>query len=213
MKRLIRLVPGLLIAAALTAQTGVKVSQHMILVEPTGTDINVSETIVVMGGGKLTVAVPPEAGTPEVRGATLKKAARAGLYDLEVAPGEETRVDLRWAMPFLVPEKLTGRILHGAPVRLVVPKDVKVSGTMLESNGVEPTTLASIFTLKSPNYAIEIDGAGQLRTQQPAAAPEDGPTIDQIQPRIHGRMYWILGLTLGVLAVGFTLNYRASVRG
>ena len=195
----------------LVAQTpSARVSQHMMLLEPTGTELNVSETLLVPGGGRVRVAAPLDAGTPEVRGAALRR-LRPGLFELEVPPSEEARIDLRWSMPFVVPETLTGRILHDAPVRLVAPKDVKVTGSMLELNGVEPTTLAQIFTLKSASYALTIDGAGQLRTQQRAAAAEDGPSIEQIPPRVYSRLYWILGLTLGLLAIGFTLHYRASV--
>jgi hypothetical protein len=199
--------------ACVTAFAQPQVTQHMMLIEPTGVDLNVSETLIVTGGGRgrVRIAVPAAAGTPTARNGTLARTNTPGLFELSVpASAEDTRVDLSWSIPFAVPETLSGRILHGGVVRLVFPKGVKVDSANLESNGVEPTTLASIFTLRSPDYKIEIDGAGSLRAQQPVSpsAEEDGPSIQQIYPRIYDRLYWILGLTLAILAAGFVLNYR-----
>jgi hypothetical protein len=204
------------IAAALVALTAFaqpQVTQHMMLIEPTGVDLNVSETLIIAGGGRgrVRLAVPPAAGTPTVRNGTIAKTSTPGVFELSApASTQESRVDVSWSMPFAVPETLSGRILHGGVVRLVFPKGVKVSSANMESNGVEPTTQAAIFTLKSTEYKIEIDGAGSLRATQPAApaAEEDGPSIQQIKPRIYDRLYWILGLTLAILAAGFVLNYR-----
>lgn len=205
-----RLLAGLF---TLTAFAQPQVTQHMMLIEPTGVDLNVSETLIVAGGGRgrVRIAVPPAAGTPTVRNGTIAKTSTPGIFELSTpASAAEARVDVSWSMPFAVPETLSGRILHPGVVRLVFPKGVKVSSANMESNGVEPTTQAAIFTLKSPDYKIEIDGAGSLRAAQPAApaAVEDGPSIQQIKPRIYDRLYWILGLTLAILAVGFALNYR-----
>lgn len=199
-----------LIAVSALAQP--QVTQHMMLLEPTGVDLNVNETLIISGGGRgrVRIAVPPAAGTPEVRHATISKTGTPGVFELSVpASAGETRVDLAWSIPFTVPETLSGRVLHGGVVRLVFPKGVKVSSAHLESNGVEPTTQAAIFTLKSANYKIDIDGAGSLRAQPPAApAADDGPSIQQIKPRIYDRLFWILGLVLAILAAGFVLNYR-----
>jgi hypothetical protein len=200
-----------LLVVPLFAQS--KVNQHMMLLESTGTDLNVNETLIVNGPGKVQVAVPMDAGTPAVRGAALAPTRQPGVYELDVrGEGSELRVDLAWSMPFVVPETLSGRILHDGPVRFVFPKDVSASGKAIESNGTEPTTLASIFTLKGRSYAIEINGAGSLRAQRPAERQEDGPTIEQILPRIYGRLYWVLGLTFAILAIGFYLNFRAPVK-
>jgi hypothetical protein len=201
-----------LLAVAAFAQP--QVTQHMMLIEPDGVELSVSETLIISSGGgrgRVRIAVPPAAGVPGVRNGTLSKTSTPGVFDLATeASASETRVDLSWSIPFAVPETLSGRILHGGIVRLVFPKGVKVEGASLESNGVEPTTQASIFTLKTANYKIEIDGAGSLRAQQPPAesASDDGPSIQQIKPRIYDRLFWILGLTLAILAAGFALNYR-----
>jgi hypothetical protein len=205
-----RLAAGL-IALAAVAQP--RVTQHMMLIEPTGIDLHVSETLIISGEGRgrVRIAIPPAAGTPTVRNATITKTSTPGVFELSLpAAAQETRVDIAWSMPFAVPETLSGRVLHGGVVRLVFPKGVKVSSANMESNGIEPTTQAAIFTLKSPEYKIEIDGAGSLRAEQPAAAAaeEDGPSIQQIKPRVYDRLYWILGLTLAILAAGFVLNYR-----
>lgn len=215
-----RIFPLLLIAAAATAQP--KVAQHMILFEPTGTDLNVSETIIVDGSGKGTIQayIPSEANTPQARNAQVTKTAKPGVFDVSFdAQGQETRIDLAWSMPFVLPETISGRVLHSeGAVRMVFPKGVTATGPMLESNGTEPTTQATIYTLKGTTYKIDINGAGSLRAQQPAEQPppsegsDEGQSLDIILPRIYDKLYWILGLTLGILAIGFFLNFKASVK-
>lgn len=230
MKRLSTLA---LVAASLWAQpepakkapSKPTVVQHMILAEPTGTDLTVNETLIVEGpSGKIAVAIPPDA-TLEVGVRNEQnqrtpiqpvKRGRGGEYDIPfTATGNETRIDLRWSMTFISPEEFSGRILHGGgPVRFVFPRGVTAKGAALESNGVEPTTQATIYTLKGDSYKIMLDGAGALRSEQPAAQPEEeGPAIEQILPRIYERKYWVVGLTLAILAVGFAVNYRASAKG
>ncbi|MDX2180510.1 MAG: hypothetical protein SFV18_13020 [Bryobacteraceae bacterium] len=194
-----------------------KVTQHMMLLEPSGTDLAVSETLIVEGAGKVQVFLPPDAELAGTRGGKAVKTAKPGVYDvtLDAAQGPESRVDVNWSMPFVSPETLNGRILHGGgPVRLVFPKGVTAKGAALESNGVEPTTQAQIYTLKGSSFKIEINGAGKLRAQRPEAeeaGEDDGPRIEQIMPRLYDRLPWILGLTLGVLAIGFALHFRARV--
>lgn len=212
-----KLLPLFLIATAALAQT--KVAQHMMLFEPTGTELNVSETLIVQGAGKgkVQIAVPADAGTPRVRNGEIAKTARPGIFDVTFDNPPEGRVDLAWSMPFVLPETLSGRILHSdGMVRMVFPRGVKVSGPALESNGVEPSTQASIYTLKGTAYKIDIDGAGSLRSQAPAAPesknPDEDQPIDMILPRVYGKMYWILGLVFGILTVGFILNFKASVK-
>lgn len=211
------------ILLALTAQAAAmaqaKVTQHMILVEPSGTDVAVSETLLVEGKGAFKVYIPPGAELAPARGARVAKSGAAGTYDVTPeGDGPEIRVDLNWTMPFIVPETYSGRILHGGgPVRMVFPKGVTASSKSLESNGVEPTTQASIFSLK-PNqtaFTVSVDGAGRLRRTEPAAeaAEDNAPSIEIILPRIYQRKYLILGLILGVLAVGFVLNFRAAAKG
>lgn len=192
--------------------------QQMILFESTGTDLNVSETFMVQGGTKFQVSLPADATLAGTRGGTATKNTQAGLYDVTVAgqPGQEARFDINWTIPFVVPEELSGKVLHTAPVRMVFPKGIKAAGSMLEANGTEPTTQASIYTLKGKTYKITIDGAGTLRSQAPQQQQpeeEQGPRIEQILPRIYDKKYLVLGLTIGILIIGFILNYRASVKG
>jgi hypothetical protein len=206
-----------LLLIALLAQA--KVTQHMILVEPSGTDLAVSETLLVEGKGSFKVFIPPDADLAPVRGARAVKSGAPGTYELTPeGDGPELRVDLNWTMPFVVPESWSGRILHGGgPVRMVFPKGVTATSAALEPNGVEPTTQASIFSVKAnvSAYKVSIDGAGQLRRNAPAepAGEDNAPSIEIIQPRIYERKYVILGLILGVLAVGFVLNFRATAKG
>jgi hypothetical protein len=70
-----------------------------------------------------------------------------------------------------------------------------------------------VFKVTANSYKVEMTGTGEL---QPAAAAgggggdDSGPSISQIDARIYDRKYWVLGLTIGVLLLGFVLMYRAE---
>jgi hypothetical protein len=98
----------------------------------------------------------------------------------------------------------------GAPLRLVAPMGVTLTGAGLESLGQEPHTQASVYGVKGQEYKVEIQGTGTLRAAQEAMEEDAGPSIEQILPRIYTKVYWIVGLGLGVLALGFILLYRRS---
>ncbi len=214
---MIRIILPLFVCLSVMAQP--KVSQHMMLFEPTGIELNVSETLIIegTGKGKVQLAIPADAETPVARNGEIKKTGRPGIYELSFESNEpESRVDVMWTAPFILPETLSGRILHTASlVRMVFPSGVKVNAPMLESNGVEPNTQAEIYTLHGTTYKIEIDGAGSLRRQAPAATPpseEEAPSFEIVLPRLYKQAYWIVGLISGLLIIGFILNYRASVK-
>ena len=77
--------------------------------------------------------------------------------------------------------------------------------------GQEPQTKASIYDLKGKDYKIEIQGSGAL-SSTPATSEEDSgaPKIEEIQPRIYNQLGWILGIALGILALGLFLLYRSN---
>ena len=53
-------------------------------------------------------------------------------------------------------------------------------------------------------------GEGVLRTENAQAQDEDNgaPKVAPGMARIYNRLYWILGLAFGILALGGTLLYR-----
>lgn len=204
-----------------------KVSNHMILLEADGKQINVTETIFYNNTGKTTYNnpghgtvkfyLPPETngeakvqvtapnGMPIARPA--EKTSQANVYAINypVKPGE-TRFDLSYALPG---DHFKSRILHSPEkTHLVAPKGLTLQSPDLTSVGSEPTTQAQIFDLKSPAYDVAINGTGVLRAadNQAASQQEDqAPAIQEVLPKVYDRLYWVLGLSLAILAVGFVL--------
>jgi len=92
-----------------------------------------------------------------------------------------------------------------------VPNGVTLDGQNLKDLGQEPRTQARIFGLQSNSYSIKLSGAAVPTGDAAADQPDSsGPQIEQIMPRVYGQVKLILGLTLGILALGFTLLYRAQ---
>ena len=214
-----------------------KVKQHMILVEPLGTELQVRESYFYENsgtttwndpyGGTLRFYVPQETrgnvevmatapqGMPIRRPADKAKEAGVLKVDFPIKPGE-SRIDVNYKLPFTSPGTFAGKILQAADqTMLAVPRGVEVKAEGMEQAGKEPRTQASVFKVTAKAYKIEMTGTGEL---QPAAAAaegggggeENGPSISQIDAKIYDRKYWVLGLTLGVLLLGFVLMYRAE---
>ncbi len=209
-----------------------RVTQNMVLLEPTQNQLFVTENVVFQNDGKLTyndpkngtvrVFVPPPAqgkiqvsatapgGLPVQRSAEKTGEANVFKVDFPVKPGE-TRIDISYSMPLTAPGLFSGRAMQrDGPTRLVVPAGVTLKGDGLEPLGREPQTQASIFGVKGREYKVEISGAGTLRAAQEAAEEESGPSLDQILPKVYNRMYWIVGLGLAILLLGFVVLYRAG---
>jgi len=208
-----------------------KVTQHLLLFEPAGDRLAVSESILIENTGKATVNAPaggavkvyvPDAGVSEARVAvtstgaapaerTLSKTKQPGVYAVEspIPPGE-TRFDVSYAIPFSDRGTFSGRSLTAdAPLRLLAPSGVTISGKGLELLGREPSTQASVFGVKDRNFTVEVQGKGTLST--PASGGEEenaGPGIEEIAPRVYDRGEWVVGLGLANLLVGFILLYQ-----
>jgi hypothetical protein len=217
-----------------------KVSQHMILLEPSGTELVVNESVIFNNTGKSTYQDPdgtlkvfvPSAvntpvrlritapqGMPISRDAEKGKAANTYVVRYPIKPGE-TRIDLQYAMPAGNPAKYESKIFHGGgPVRIVAPRGVTLEGPALTNLGPEPRTQATVYEVKGTEYALNISGTGALRDasagsgegrEAPAASDTDTPGIDMIKARIYQRVELIVGLTLAMLAIGFVMLYRTA---
>ena len=210
-----------------------EVTQHMILVQPSPDTVAVSETYLYgnnskltyndPGNGTLQFYLPPEAkgqvrvtvnapgGMPVERPASETK--QKGVYKLDypIKPGE-TRIDLAYSIPATDPVVLEGKILHKeGKARLVAPQGVTLTGDTIQSVGVEPTTQASIYDIIGNAYKVTIQGTGSLQPE--AQQPDDDsgqPQIREVKPHIYDHMYWIAGLTLGILGLGSWLLARKS---
>ncbi len=209
------------------------VAQHMILLEPIGGILHVSESVIFQNPGKRTyndpargslrVYLPPEMeGEPRVmatgpQGVPLAREAvkteEKNVYKVvfPLKPGE-TRFDLTYVVPEPDSGIFRGKILHrSGPVRLVVPPGVTLTGDGVTEIAREPTTQAVVYDVRGPEYSVRIEGSGSLRREQPAPADAAGGAgIRAIPARIYDRAGLIVGLSLALLALGFLLMYRRS---
>jgi len=208
---------------------GAKVIQHMVLLEPAGGQLRVSESILFRNDGKTTfhhpdkgtlrVYLPAEAeetarvtatapqGLPVERSAEKTSEQNVYKIDYPVKPGE-TRIDLAYGLPFTVPGSFQGRAMHGGgPLRLVAPPGVSLRGDGITAAGQEPSTQASVYEVSGTSYKVEIDGTGALSAAAPAEE-EGGEGLRPIRARIYDRLSWILGLSAAILMLGFLLLYR-----
>lgn len=228
MRRLCLLICCAALLPAATAPSA-GVTQHMVLLEPAEGQLVVRESLIVQNSGDAPFVdakngavrvFVPDAGVSSLgvtalaqgQSAVDLKPSTTGLrhvykVDFPLPPGE-TRIDFTYSIPFKNPGTFSGKILHrDGVVNLVVPAGVSVKGDGLEPVGLEPQTKAAIYSIKVPNYTVELQGTGTM-----AAAPADqegpGSSLDEILPRIYGSLYPILGLALGILALGFVLFYR-----
>jgi hypothetical protein len=94
---------------------------------------------------------------------------------------------------------------------------VTLAGDKLNDLGPEPRTQARIYGFEGTAYKIQLTGApvAVAATQDTSAADSadasDGaPQVEVAMPHVFGQVELILGLALGILALGFAILYRAS---
>jgi hypothetical protein len=181
--------------------------------------------------GALRIYLPPAAnGKAEVNataadangmgiGAALVKTSEPGVYGVAfpVKPGE-TRIDLDYTVPYKEGAPYQGKIVSkDENTYLVAPKGVTLTGERLNDLGPEPRTLAHIYGLAATAFKIQLTGApvavAAAPENPPAESPDasDGaPQVEVAPPHVFGQVWQILGLALGILALGFAILYRAS---
>jgi hypothetical protein len=209
-----------------------RVSQHMILFEPVDGKLIVSENVIYQNTGKTTYNDPAGSfrfylpketngkvkvmcaapnGMPIEKSASPTKAANVYSVDFPIKPGE-TRFQLTFEMPMPEPAVFAGRILHKeGQTRLVTPKGVSLKSSAIQELGREPSTQAAIYSVKGEDFQVEIEGTGALREAAPeSGAGEDGPSIQEIMPRVYDRVHLVIGLASAILVLGFLLIYRSS---
>jgi hypothetical protein len=205
----------------------VRIVQHMMLVEPNDGKLSINESVIFRNNGKSSYldpangsykfVLPAEAkGAVEVRVTgsggmpTNRDAVPAGAPDTfkieyPIKPGE-SRFDLQYSMPFTTPGKFSSRILHEISdsegvTRIVTPSGVTLKGAGVEDLGAEPQTQAQVYALTKQQTEIEVTGTGSLRALE---ADESGsPEPQAILPKLMERQWWILGLSLFALGLGF----------
>jgi hypothetical protein len=213
---------------------GAKITKHMLLFEPSGGQMTVSETYLFANNGKTTwndpangtlrFRLPTEAkgkaqatatapgGAPIA--APLVTTSKPDIFgvDFAIKPGE-TRIDLNYTVPYAEGSSYQGRIVtKDENTYLIAPNGVTLKGDQLNDLGLEPQSQAHIYGLEGTAYKIELSGAVAAAAQDSGAADagaSDGsPQIEEVLPHALGQRALIVGLALGVLAVGFAILYR-----
>ncbi len=212
-----------------------KVSQHMLLLQPNGTDISVSEMLLYQDDTKLTFndhengsirfyvppgakddvkatiafALPGGASIPIQR--EVEKTKQANIYkiDYPLKPGE-TRVDITYTFPEGNPAVFPGRILHKeGKARLVVPNGVEAKSDSIKEVGKEPQTQATVYDISGDSFQVELRGTGSIQAAQTDPNEDQGqPQIQESPPPVYEKLYWLLGLAFAVLGLGTYLLLR-----
>lgn len=207
----------------------VKVTQHMILLEPSATELSVRESFFYKNDGKTTwndsnrgnlrFEIPAGSrGNVEVnatapQGMPIRRAPEKtnepGVLkvDFPIKPGE-TRIDLAYKVDFKSPGKFSSRILEKAEsTMMAIPAGVEVKGEGIETRGNEPTTQASIFSIPGEKYTVEMTGSGEL-DKGTATSGDDGPEIAVSPARIMERKYYVFSLGGAILLLSIFRQLR-----
>ena len=217
---------------ATTSAASATVAQHLMVIEPMANALQISETFLAQNGthqtyldpaqgsiqfylpeavrDKVQVSIQAPGGMPIHRPAESTK--KPGIYKASypLKPGE-TRFEFSYSLP--ASDTFSGRNADPATaISLVTPSAVTLTGEGIESKGQEPQTQAHIYLVTAPTFDLKIEGTGSLRSPDGGAAPEDTgqPEVKVESARIYGKLYWVLGLTLAILALGGVTLYRKS---
>ena len=102
---------------------------------------------------------------------------------------------------------------------LVVPNGVSLAGRQAERPGPGAAHAGPHLRAAGDAYKVQLTGAPRQppRRMPPRTAaddqPDSGPRIEAVMPHVYGQATLILGLALGILALGFVLLYRARPAG
>jgi hypothetical protein len=207
-----------------------KITKHMLMFEPAEGSMTVNETFLLTNSGKTAWNDPdggtvrfylPAGGKAQVNatapggmpiGAAVLKTGKPGVMgvDFPVKPGD-TRMDVSYTVPYKAGEPYAGKIPStDENTYLIAPSGITMTGDGLNDLGQEPKTQAHIYGISGATYKVTLSGTAAAA---PAAAEADqqdsGPQIEQILPRLYSKAPLILGVALGILALGFVLLYRA----
>jgi hypothetical protein len=213
------------------------VAQHMLMIEPTPNATRVTEVFQVQNDSKTTFLDPNKGSIQffvpaDAQGAGVSVEAPGGMpinrppektsqprifkVSYPVKPGETT-YELTYSLP--PSATFVGKAASKGKMRVVTGPAVTLDSPDLTFMGQEPRLQAHIYDMKGTSFEAKVTGMGLIRQDDPSAAqggqgqadedtgqpnPEAGPA------RIYQKLYWVLGLTFGLLAIGGTLLYRRS---
>jgi hypothetical protein len=206
-----------------------KIAQHIVVLEPTADALKVTETFLGQnetrqtyqdaGKGSIQFYLPEAArdkaqvtiaapgGMPITRPAEKTKVEGVYKASYPLKPGD-TRFDVGYVLP--PGDTFAGKnVMPGTQLNLVTPATATLSGDGVADKGQEPQTQAHIYATSTPTYEVKIAGTGSINDSAPASGEDTGQDQPLVQPaRIYTRLYWVLGLTLGILALGGVALYR-----
>jgi len=214
-----------------------KVTKHLIFLDPTDQGLVINEAYLFDNDGKTAWSDPangtlrfflPAGANGKVQinatapgGMPLPESAlktdKPDIFKVNfpVRPGE-TRFDLNYTTPYTAGTPYAGKVAsRDQNTYLIVPKGVTLTGDRLNDMGTEPRTKAHIFGLQDASYKVSLTGTAQPSAAEADAGSDSGTSdpgnqIQEIMPRVLTQLKPILGLALGILALGFVLLYRAS---
>ena len=204
---------------------------HLIMIEPGASALDISETFLIRNessttfqdsasgtaqfyppkaaGDKVQVSVTPPTQMTISRSAV--KAAKAGEFkiDYPARPGE-TRFDMHYTLP--ASDTFSSKVTAtDRPTTIVTPLSVHLTGDGIKEIGVEQEVQARLYQVTAPAFSVKIDGTGSIRERQQSQSPDEDPgqpKTTEILAKIYDRLYWVLGLTFAILALGGTLLFR-----
>lgn len=194
-----------------------KISQHVMLIEPSGDTMAVAEsymfqndgktawnnpetgtlqfTLPAAAGGKVEVNVLAPGGLPIRRPADPAGKPNTYKVDFPIKPGE-SEIRLEWTMPFTSPGVFEGTVVaKGAPdMKLLAPVGVTLKGDGVAPLGQEPTTGATIYGITGAKYHIDVEGSGTLKASSGGQSSDD--SSDNGSPRVSENMPKLFNLAL-----------------
>jgi hypothetical protein len=216
------------------------VEQHMILLEPDGQTLTVSESYVFKNDSKVTFNDPnngtlrmfiPAAGQEKaeinvlspgsvpVRRAPQKTGEPNVMkLDFPVLPGE-SRVDVNYTVPFTSPGEFDVKTFYkGAGTKLVAPVGVTMKAEGMKDLGQEPRTKATIYGIDAPAAKIHVEGTGALNRSQAAESDSGGGggeqgRLMQIMPRLYESSDPTGGFRAAVMSVKWILIPAFGILG
>jgi hypothetical protein len=211
-----------------------RIARHFVIFQPSGDKLGVNEGFVFNNSGATTYN-DPDSGTLKfylpvaAKGiAQVKATAPQGMpidraadktsqkdifkVDFPIKPGE-TDFQITYVIPYSSGATFEGKVVAKTeePTLLVVPEGITLQGEGLESKGQEPRSKASVFSVKAADFKVQIAGSMPAASAE-ADSGDSGPSLEEISPKIFRQnMPWILAaLAFGILALGFTVLYRAQ---
>lgn len=210
-----------------------QIGHHFLVFQPSGAQMTVSEGYIFSNTGQTTYH-DPDAGTlrfylpPGAKGVvqvsatapsgmpvqrTAEKTGKPNVFkvDFPIKPGE-TRFELTYMVPYEDGAAFEGKVIDPVkgPTYLVAPAGVTLKGEDLGEPQQEPQSKAAIYAVNKPAFKVELAGALSASAAETQAEDSSGPQIEQIRPKFWDNAKLILALTLGILALGFVLLYRAE---